>query len=133
MKNFDKGAYVLIAADKPDVLLMATGSEVQLAVEAHAALAAEGVKAQVVSMPCWELFEKQDSSYKDRVLPPAVKARVGVEAGVESGWWKYLGTDGEFVGMSTFGASGTFKDCFKNFGFTAEAVVTAAKKSMAKA
>jgi transketolase len=132
MKDFEKGAYVLIAADKPDVILMATGSEVQLAVEAHAVLSAEGVKAQVVSMPCWGLFEKQDQRYKDSVLPPAVKARVGVEAGVESGWWKYLGTDGEFVGMSTFGASGTFKDCFKNFGFTTEAVVAAAKRSMAK-
>ena len=132
MKNFNKGAYVLIGEDKPDVLLLATGSEVQLAVEAHATLAAEGVKAQVVSMPCWELFDRQDAAYKESVLPASVKARVGVEAGVESGWWKYLGTDGEFIGMTTFGSSGTFKDCFKNFGFTTEAVVAAAKKSMAK-
>ncbi|MBL7215742.1 MAG: transketolase [Phycisphaerae bacterium] len=133
MKDFNKGAYVLIPETNPDVLLLATGSEVQLAVEAYATLAAEGIKAQVVSMPCWELFEQQDKAYKESVIPPSVKARVGVEAGVESGWWKYLGTNGEFVGMTTFGASGTFKDCFKNFGFTAEAVVAAAKKSIAKA
>lgn len=133
MKNFDKGAYVLIPEANPDVLLLATGSEVALAVDAHAKLAAEGIKAQVVSMPCWGLFEQQDQAYKDSVLPPSVKARVGVEAGVENGWWKYLGSNGEFIGMSTFGASGTFKDCFKNFGFTVEAVVEAAKKSVAKA
>ena len=133
MKNFDKGAYVLIAEKNPEVLLLATGSEVQLAVEAYAKLVAEGIKAQVVSMPCWGLFEQQDKTYKESVLPASVKARVGVEAGVENGWWKYLGTNGEFVGMSTFGASAPFKDCFKNFGFTTEAVVTAAKKSMAKA
>ena len=132
-KNFNKGAYVLVEQDKPDVLLLATGSEVQLALAAAETLAAEGKKAQVVSMPCWELFEAQDEAYKESVLPSAVKARVGVEAGVEQGWWKYLGTDGEFVGMDTFGASGTYADCFKNFGFTAEAVVEAAKKSMAKA
>ena len=132
-KNFNKGAYVLVEQDSPDVLLLATGSEVQLALAAAETLAAEGTKAQVVSMPCWELFEAQDEAYKESVLPSAVKARVGVEAGVESGWWKYLGTDGEFVGMSTFGASGTYKDCFANFGFTAEAVIDAAKKSMAKA
>lgn len=132
MKNFNKGAYVLIAEDKADVLLMATGSEVSLAIEAHEKLAAEGIKAQVISMPCWTLFERQDQAYKDSVIPPSVKARVGVEAGVEHGWWKYLGTDGEFIGMNTFGASGTFKDCFKNFGITTEAVVAAAKKSIAK-
>jgi len=131
-KNFNKGAYVLIEEKDADVLLLATGSEVQLAVEAHEKLAAEGVKAQVVSMPCWELFEKQNAAYKESVLPASVKARVGVEAAVENGWWKYLGTNGEFVGMHTFGASGTFKDCFKNFGITTEAVVAAAKKSMAK-
>ena len=133
MKDFNKGAYVLIPEAKPDVLLLATGSEVSLAIEAHAILAAEGIKAQIVSMPCWELFEQQDAAYKESVLPPSIKARVGVEAGVENGWWKYLGSDGEFVGMSTFGASAPNKDCFKNFGFTTEAVVAAAKKSIAKA
>jgi transketolase len=133
MKNFNKGAYVLIEEVKPDVLLLATGSEVPLAIGAREKLAAEGIKAQVVSMPCWALFDKQDAAYKESVLPAAVKARVGVEAGVENGWWKYLGTNGEFVGMHTFGASGTYKACFENFGFTVDAVVAIAKKSVAKA
>jgi transketolase len=132
MKNFDKGAYVLIEESNPDVLLLATGSEVQLAVEAHEKLAAEGIKAKVVSMPCWALFEKQDAAYKESVLPVSVKARVGVEAAVEAGWWKYLGTDGEFVGMNSFGASAPAGTCFKEFGITTDAVVAAAKKSMAK-
>lgn len=133
MKNFSKGAYILIKQSKPDVLLLATGSEVALTIAAHEKLAAEGIKAQVVSMPCWTLFDKQDDAYKESVLPSAVKARVGVEAGVENGWWKYLGTCGQFVGMHTFGASGTYKACFENFGFTVDAVVAAAKKSIAKA
>ncbi|MCI0498402.1 MAG: transketolase [Planctomycetales bacterium] len=133
MKNFDKGAYVLIEEARPDVLLLATGSEVALAVEACAKLAAEGIKARVVSMPCWTLFDKQDAAYRESVLPSAVKARVGVEAGVENGWWKYLGTCGEFVGMRTFGASGPFKTCFEKFGITVDAVAAAARKSIARA
>lgn len=131
-KNFDKGAYVLIEEANPDVLLMASGSEVQLAVEAHEKLAAKGVKAQVVSMPCWTLFEQQDQAYKESVLPSAVKARVGVEAALDAGWWKYLGTNGEFVGMSSFGASAPAGTCFKEFGITTDAVVNAAEKSIAK-
>lgn len=127
-----KGAYVLVKQDKPDVLLLATGSEVSVALEAGEKLAAEGVKAQVVSMPCWELFEKQDQAYQDSVLPPSCAARVGVEAQVEQGWFKWLGLKGEFVGMKTFGASGPAKTCFENFGITADNVVAAAKKSMAK-
>ncbi|MHC4525364.1 MAG: transketolase-like TK C-terminal-containing protein, partial [Planctomycetota bacterium] len=109
-----------------------TGSEVQLAVAARETLAAEGIKAQVVSMPCWELFEQQDSAYKESVLPAAVKARVGVEAALENGWWKYLGTNGEFVGMNSFGASAPGGLCFEKFGITTDAVVAAAKKSIAK-
>jgi transketolase len=128
--NVSKGAYVLIAADKPDVLLLASGSEVSVAVEAAGKLAAEGIKAQVVSMPCWELFEKQPQEYKDSVLPPAVKARVGVEAGVELGWSKWLGDKGIFIGMSSFGASAPAKTCFEKFGITPDNVVKAAKKSM---
>ena len=85
-KNLEKGAYVLIAEDKPDVLLLASGSEVSLAIEAYDKLAAEGIKAQVVSMPSWELFDEQKAAYKESVLPPNVKARVGVEAGVRLGW-----------------------------------------------
>ncbi len=132
MKNFNKGAYVLVAQDKPDVVLLATGSEVSLAMEACTKLAAEGIKAQVVSMPCWELFEKQDQAYKDSVIPPSVKARVGVEAGVRMGWDRWIGDRGEFVGMNGFGASAPFKTCFEKFGITTDAVVAAAKKSMQK-
>ncbi|MDH4202132.1 MAG: transketolase [Phycisphaerae bacterium] len=131
-KHFDKGAYVLIEEKNADVLLLATGSEVQLAIAAHEKLAAEGIKAQVVSMPCWALFEKQDAAYKESVLPAAVKARVGVEAALDAGWWKYLGTNGEFVGMSSFGASAPAGTCFEKFGITTDAVIVAAKKSMAK-
>jgi transketolase len=128
--NVSKGAYVLVGADKPDVLLLASGSEVGLAVEAAEQLSAEGISAQVVSMPCWGLFEKQNQEYKDSVIPPQIKARVGIEAGVELGWSKWLGDKGVFVGMSSFGASAPAKICFEKFGITVENVVTAAKKSM---
>jgi len=130
--NVDKGAYVLVAADRPDVLLLASGSEVSVALCAAEGLAKEGIAAQVVSMPCWELFDEQDQQYKDSVIPPAVKARVGIEAAVEQGWYKYIGDSGEFVGMSSFGASAPAKTCFEKFGITAENVIKAAKESMAK-
>ena len=126
--NVSKGAYVLIGADRPDVLLLATGSEVSVALAAYEKLTAEGVKARVVSMPCWELFEKQSKEYRDSVLPPAVKARVGIEAGIEQGWSKWLGDKGIFIGMSTFGASAPAKVCFEKFGITADAAVAAARK-----
>ena len=129
-KNVEKGAYVLLKEEKPDVLLLATGSEVQLAVKAHDILTKEGIKAQVISMPCWKLFEKQSQQYKDSVLPPSVTARVGVEAGVDIGWYKWLGTKGQFVGMHSFGASAPAETCFEKFGITAENVAAAAKKSM---
>jgi transketolase len=128
--NLSKGAYVLVGADNPDVLLLATGSEVSVALCAAEGLAADGITAQVVSMPCWELFEKQSQEYKDSVLPPNVKARVGIEAGIEQGWSKWLGDNGIFVGMSSFGASAPGKVCFEKFGITAENVIKAAKKSM---
>jgi transketolase len=131
-KNFSKGAYVLIEEANPDVLLLATGSEISLAMAAHEKLAADGIKAQVISMPCWKLFEAQDAAYKESVMPSAVKARVGVEAGIDAGWWKYLGTDGEFVGMNSFGASAPGGVCFEKFGITTDAVIAAAKKSIAK-
>jgi len=82
----------------------------------------------VVSMPCWELFEKQDQKYKDSVIPPSVKARVGIEAGVELGWNKWLGDNGIFIGMSSFGASAPAKVCMEKFGITVENVIAAAKK-----
>ncbi len=130
--NLSKGAYVLASADKPDVLLLASGSEVGVALEAAEKLAIEGVTAQVVSMPCWELFEKQSKGYKDSVIPPGVKARVGIEAGVELGWNKWLGDNGIFIGMSSFGASAPAKVCFEKFGITVDNVVTAAKESIEK-
>ncbi len=129
--NLSKGAYVLAGADKPDVLLLASGSEIGIALEAAEKLAAEGVAAQVISMPCWELFEEQSQKYKDSVIPPNVKARVGIEAGVELGWSKWLGDNGIFIGMSSFGASAPAKICFEKFGITVENVTKAAKTSIA--
>ena len=131
-ENLVKGAYVLIGADKPDVLLLATGSEVSVALDAYNKLSAEGIKARVVNMPSWELFEKQSKEYRDSVIPPDVKARVAVEAGVKLGWHRWLGETGEFVGMSTFGASAPGKVCFEKFGITADNVVAAAKKVLGK-
>jgi transketolase len=128
--NVSKGAYVLVAADQPDLLLLATGSEVSVALCAAEGLAKEGITAQVVSMPCWELFEKQSQEYKDSVIPPVVKARIGIEAGVDQGWYKYLGDNGVFVGLSTYGASAPAKICFEKFGITADNVIKAAKKSI---
>ena len=136
--NLSRGAYVLVGADKPaaagkpDVLLLASGSEVSLALGAAERLGKDGIKAQVVSMPCWELFERQDQKYKDSVIPPAIRARVGIEAGVELGWSKWLGDNGIFIGMSSFGASAPFKVCFEKFGITVEAAVAAAKKSVGR-
>lgn len=130
--NLSKGAYILAGADKPDVLLLASGSEIGVALEAAEKLAAEGVAAQVVSMPCWELFEKQSKEYKDSVIPPETKARVGIEAGVELGWSKWLGDNGIFIGMSSFGASAPGKVCFEKFGITVDNVVKAANKSIEK-
>ncbi len=127
-----RGAYVLADAPggKPKVILMATGSEVPLCVEAFERLKAEGIAARVVSMPCWELFEEQDAGYRDSVLPPAVTARVGVEAAARFGWDRYLGPAGRFIGMSTFGASAPGGVAMKHFGFTADHVVAAAKESL---
>jgi transketolase len=126
-ENLTKGAYTLIGDDNPQIILMATGSEVQLVIKAYEQLTADGIKASVVSMPCFELFEKQDKAYRDSVLPPSVTARIAVEAGIEQGWGKYLGTDGIFIGMSSFGASAPGATCFEKFGITAENVIKAAK------
>jgi transketolase len=129
-----RGGYVLADADggKPDVVLIATGSELSLVVEAHERLTAEGVKARAVSLPCWELFDEQPAAYRDEVLPPEVPARVAVEAGVDQGWHRYLGPAGRFIGMSTFGASAPYKQLYDHFGITAENVVAAAKELLAK-
>ena len=129
-----RGAYVLAdAADgKPEVLLLATGSEVSLCVEAYEALTAHGIKARVVSMPCWELFDDQDEGYRNSVIPPEVTARVSVEQGSVFGWTKYTGIRGHQIGMRSFGASAPLKDLQKKFGFTADDVVAAAKDQIAR-
>lgn len=129
-----KGAYVLADAPggKPDVILMGTGSELSLCVEAYEKLIAEGIKARVVSMPSMELFNEQDPSYRDEVLPPAVAARVAVEAGIQQSWERYLGPQGRFVGMTGYGASGPFKDLYKLYGITTENVIAQAKGALGK-
>ena len=129
-----KGAYVLADAPggKPDVILLATGSEVGLCVSAWEALTKDGVKARVVSMPSWELFEHQSQEYRDGVLPPAVAARVAVEQASTFGWHRYIGLSGTAIGMRTFGASAPLKELQKKFGFTVEAVVEAARQQLAR-
>ena len=129
-----KGAYVVGDAPggKPDVILMATGSELGFAVGAWEQLTKENVKARVVSMPSWELFEHQSQEYKDSVLPPSVTARVSIEQASTFGWHRYVGTTGEAIGMKTFGASAPLKELQKKFGFSAEAVVAAAKRQLAR-
>jgi transketolase len=131
-EGVSKGGYVLIDAEggTPDVVLVATGSEVQLAVEARAMLAEKGVHARVVSMPCREWFDAQDQSYRDSVIPPIVKARVSVEAGVAQGWREIVGDHGRIVSLEHFGASADFATIFRQFGITAEAVVLAAEESI---
>jgi transketolase len=128
------GAYVLSDAPggKPDVILIGTGSEVSLCVATQEKLAAEGIKARVVSIPSWELFEVQDAAYKESVLPAAVTARVSVEMASTFGWERYTGAKGKIVGMRTFGASAPLKDLLKKFGFTVENVAAAAKQSLGK-
>jgi transketolase len=130
-----KGAYVLADAanGQPSVILIGTGSEVQLCVHAYEQLTAEGVAARVVSMPSWELFEAQDAAYRESVLPAHVTARVSVEMGSTLGWERYTGLTGARLGMRTFGASAPIKDLLKHFGFTVEAVVQAAKAQLARA
>ena len=129
-----KGAYVLSDAPggKPDVILLGTGTELSLCVAGQEKLAAEGVKVRVVSIPSFELFEKQDAEYKESVLPAAVTARVSVEMASTFGWDRYVGPKGKMVGMHTFGASAPLKDLLKKFGFTVENVVAAAKEAMGK-
>ena len=128
-----KGAYVLADCEgTPDVILIGTGSEVQLCVGAYETLKGEGVKARVVSMPSWELFERQDEAYRNSVLPPDVLARVAVEQGSVIGWDRYAGSSGSIVGMHTFGASAPIKDLLGKFGFTAEKVIEAARAQVAK-
>jgi len=124
-----KGAYVLAGADEsnPDIILIATGSEVPLCIDVYEKLKAEGIKARLVSMPSWELFEKQTEEYKDSVLPPSVSARLAVELGSTIGWERYTGLKGRTIGIDTFGASAPLKDLLNEFGFTAEKITAAAR------
>ena len=129
-----KGGYVVAEASSglPQVILIATGSELQMAVEAREVLEADGAPTRVVSMPCMEWFQEQDSAYRESVLPPIVKARVSVEAGIAMPWHRYTGDGGENVSIEHFGASADYKTLFREFGFTTENVVAAAQRSLAK-
>ena len=129
-RNADKGAYILSEAEGgcPDLLLLATGSEVELAVKAQAELKAQGVKARVVSMPSWEVFEKQDQEYKESVLPGNVRARLAIEAAGRFGWDRYIGLDGDIVCMPGYGTSAPAAKVFEKFGFTVANVVEHALK-----
>jgi transketolase len=130
-----KGAYVLAEADggEPEVILLATGSEVHLALAARDELQSSGIRTRVVSMPCWELFDRQPQSYRDEVLPPAVKARVSVEQASTLGWDRYVGDGGAVIGMHTFGASAPLKQLLTKFGFTPDRVAETARERLAAA
>jgi transketolase len=129
-----RGAYILSdsSPSKPDIILIATGSEVHLAVEAQEKLLAEGVKTRVVSMPSWELFERQPEEYRQKVLPPDVTQRVSIEAGVTLGWHRYVGREGEIIGIDHFGASAPGNILLKEFGFTVENVLHRVKSLLTK-
>ena len=128
-----KGGYVLAEADggSAEVILIGTGSEVQLALAARETLQAEGVPTRVVSMPCTEWFDEQPAEYRESVLPAAVSARVSVEAGRAMPWYKYVGSQGRCVSLEHFGASADYKKLYEEFGITADAVVEAARESLA--
>src|SRR5688572_1311703 len=126
--ELEKGAYILSDAEKPAVILMATGSEVSLIMDAQAKLKEQGIASRVVSMPSWELFEKQDAAYKEKVLPKSIRKRVAVEAGSPLGWHKYVTDEGSVVAMTTFGESAPAPDLMKFFGFTVDNVVKKAKE-----
>jgi transketolase len=127
-----KGAYVLASDPNPELIIIGTGSEVQLCVEAYENLKAEGIRARVVSMPSWELFEHQSEEYRESVLPYTVQNRISVEQASTFGWNRYVGPQGKMIGMKTFGASAPLKELQKKFGFTSDAIVAAAKEMVNK-
>lgn len=128
-----RGGYALLDCQgAPEVILLGSGSEVPICLEAAERLTADGVKVRVVSMPCWLWFDEQEQAYRDSVLPPQITARVAVEAGIRQGWDKYIGTAGRFVGMSSFGASAPFEKLYEHFGITAQRVVAEAKAALGK-
>ena len=132
--GLQKGAYILRDArsGKPDAVLIGTGTEVHVALQAAAMLEDKGVSVRVISMPSWELFEKQPSEHKDRVLPPEIEVRTAVEAGRSQGWHRYVGSRGEVVGLERFGASAPYKTLYEKFGITAQAVVDKTVKLRSK-
>jgi len=129
-----QGAYVLADAPggNPEVIIIASGSELSLAIAAHETLLAQGIRSRVVSMPSWEVFEHQPKAYRDNVLPPKVTARVAMEQGSTLGWERYVGNSGRVIGMNTFGASAPLKELQKKFGFEPNQVVNAAKEQLKK-
>jgi transketolase len=129
-----RGAYVLADAEKsaPDVILVATGSEVTLCVAAREQLNNEGIRARVVSMPSWELFEEQEQSYREKIFPSGIRARVSVEAASPFGWDRYVGSGGARIAMTTFGASGPYKEVYRHFRITVEHIVEAAKDQVVR-
>jgi transketolase len=134
IKDFDKGAYILAEASggTPEVIIVATGSEVSVALAARERLEAQGHRVRVVSMPCREWFDRQDEGYRHKVLPPAVKARVSVEAGIAMPWKDIVGPDGHCVSLEHFGASAPYQVLFEQFGFTPDNVVAAARASLSR-
>jgi transketolase len=124
-----KGAYVLSheQGQKPTVILIATGSEVQLVLEAQEELLKESIDARVVSMPSWELFRMQDQEYRDQVLPPEIKIRLAVEAAVPQGWYEWVGDQGDVIGISTFGTSAPYEEIYQHYGITVKDIVSTAK------
>jgi transketolase len=125
-----KGAYVLADSQgAPETILMGTGSEVSLCLDAHERLGQEGIRSRVVSIPSWELFDRQPEAYRNEVLPPSITARVAVEQASTFGWGRYVGLAGEVIGMRTFGASAPLKELQRKFGFTPDNVVAAARRA----
>jgi transketolase len=129
-EGVQRGGYVLADPEDgdPELILIATGSEVQLALGAHERLEGEGIPSRVVSLPCWEIFEKQDRSYRDEVLPPGVTARLAIEEASPLGWEKWTGSEGAIMGMTTFGQSAPFADVEAEFGFTVDNVTKVARE-----
>jgi transketolase len=129
-----RGAYVMADAPggTPEIILIATGSEVALVVGAHEVLTSQGIRSRVVSMPSWDIFEHQPQSYRDSVLPPKVTARIAVEQGSVLGWDRYVGPAGKVIGMRTFGASAPLKELLRNFGFEPERVVATARELLGR-
>ncbi len=129
-----RGAYVLAesAGRPPEIILIASGSELSLVVDAKAKLEEKGKSVRVVSMPSENIFDQQDQAYRDSVLPPGIRRRLAVEAGVPMSWYRWVGLDGDIIGMTTFGASGKYEEVMKHFGFTVDNVVEHALKLLAR-